>query len=441
MTEKDVQNDFDVKLWKKWTDQNISYFSGLLDGSVIGILQGLNEDKILLLEKQDSVMLVETKNPEYMELPVADMLFIIKEENIEEILEDKSFVKFNELLKTNEINVFGLINQLELIDRGYTDFLGKLGLEFSGENCCGEKTTKTTQSGCCEDSESIDESSKEKSGCCADSDEILKEEPKDDNGCGCGCGGEFPDESLVANPDRPEFVADAAFFEEFEKFAHSMGIVSIGYTQIGPELINTDESLMYPNAIVLTLEMGKDIIETTPGPEAQKLNDGTYAKLGHITYALSDFLRAQGFGTQVAHPYGSLISFSPLGQKAGIGWIGKSGLLITPELGPRQKISAIFTSIENLPIKRSEDYSWIPNYCDICSKCIKSCPENAMIELKNPNREKEIEFKSELCIGCSQGCTYCIEDCPFEQQGYEHVKNKFDKITAKLAEVKKIKTP
>ena len=440
MTEKNVQNNFDINKWNRWVDKSISFFSGLIDGSVIGILKYLNDDKILLLEKKDSEILVETKNPEDMDCPVADVLFIIKEENIEEILEDKSFVKFIELLSTNEINIFGLRNKLELIDRGYTDFLGKLGLDFGAGSYCGEETMKTTQSGCCEDSGSINETPKEKSGCCADTEESLKEEPKDDTGCGCGCGGEFPDESLVANPDKPEFTAEAYFFEEFEKFAQSMGIVSIGYTEVIPELINTEEPLMYPNAIVLTLEMGKNIIETAPGPEAQQLNDATYAKLGHITYALSDFLRSKGFGTQVAHPYGSLVSFSPLGQKAGIGWIGKSGLLITPELGPRQKISAIFTSIENLPIKRPDDYSWIPNYCDICSKCVRACPENAMIERKNQNGEKETEFKSELCIGCSQGCTYCIEDCPFEQEGYEHVKNKFDRITAKLAEVKKIKT-
>ena len=47
------------------------------------------------------------------------------------------------------------------------------------------------------------------------------------------------------------------------------------------------------------------------------------------------------------------MKFSQLGQKAGLGCIGQSGLLISPELGPRQKISAIFVSIANLPIKKA----------------------------------------------------------------------------------------
>ena len=167
----------------------------------------------------------------------------------------------------------------------------------------------------------------------------------------------------MKNPDKPENIATADFFEDFEKFAHSMGVVSIGYAQVSPELINTEE-LLYSNAIVLTLEMGKDIIEAPPGPEAQQLNDATYAKLGYITYALSDFIRANGFATQVAHPYGSMVGFSLLGQKAGLGWIGQSGLLITPELGPRIKISAIFTNIENLPFKKPDNHSWIIEYCE-----------------------------------------------------------------------------
>ncbi len=74
------------------------------------------------------------------------------------------------------------------------------------------------------------------------------------------------------------------------------------------------------------------------------------------------------------------------------------------------------------------------DYCEKCGKCIKACPENAMIEKEQCCGEKEVEFVEQLCIGCSQGCTYCIEGCPFEQKGYEHVKNRFDKMNSKLAE-------
>jgi len=129
-------NHFDVELWENWVEQSSSFFAGLLDGSVIGILIGESEDQIILLEKKDSKMMVKIENPEDMERPVADIIFKIKEKDTGEILEDYSFIKFIELLSNQNIRVYGLRSQAELMDMGYTGFLGRLGLNFGG-SCCG----------------------------------------------------------------------------------------------------------------------------------------------------------------------------------------------------------------------------------------------------------------------------------------------------------------
>jgi len=173
-------------------------------------------------------------------------------------------------------------------------------------------------------------------------------------------------------------------------------------------------------------------MNTPPGEDAKDLNDTAYVRLGILTTKISDYLRKNGFATEIAHPYGGLVKFSQLGQKASLGCIGQSGLLISPELGPRQKISAIFVSIANLPIKESTEHSWIADYCEKCGKCIKACPEKALIENETCCGEKETEFVQELCIGCSEGCTYCIEGCPFDQKEYTHIKERFDKMNLKL---------
>ncbi len=251
-------------------------------------------------------------------------------------------------------------------------------------------------------------------------------EASEDSGCGCGAI-DYPDLSRVENPDKPKFTADENFIKEFEDYANSLGINSIGYTLLTPELLIKDKFIQYPFTIVLTMEMGKDIIETPPGEDAKDLNDTAYVKLGILTTKLSDYLRKNGFATEIAHPMGGLVNFSALGQEAGLGYMGESGLLITPELGPRQKISAIFTSISNLPLNEENEHSWIPEYCDKCGKCVKACPEKALVEKETCCGGTEIELIQKNCIGCSQGCTYCIEACPFEEKGYEHVKNKFAK--------------
>ena len=305
----------------------------------------------------------------------------------------------------------------------------KCGCEESLEivnDSCKDESVESKEVKCCE-SESDDKSME--AGCCESESAA---EPKEDSGCGCGSDSEYPDESIVNNPNKPKVIADDDFIKELENYARSIGIKDVGYAQITPEILIKDKFIQYPNAIVLTMEMGKEIIEATPGPEAQKLNDSAYEKLGNLSYKISDYLREHGYATEVAHPYGGIVKFSQLGQKAGLGWIGQSGLLITPELGPRQKISAIFVSIANLPIKETNEHSWITDYCEKCGKCIKACPEKALIEKEVCCGEKETEFIQKLCIGCSEGCTYCIEGCPFDQKEYTHIKERFDKMNAKL---------
>lgn len=261
---------------------------------------------------------------------------------------------------------------------------------------------------------------------------------EEDVGCGCGIDIDIPDLSCVNNPDKPTFLTDDAFIEEFEDYAHSMGINSLGYIRVTPEELIQDKFILFPFTIVLTMEMDREIIETPPGDEAKDLNETAYVRLDILTTKLSDYLRKNGFATEIAHPFSGLVDFSALGEKAGLGYMGKNGLLITPELGPRVKISAIFVSIANLPTKEYNEYSWIPEYCDMCGKCVKACREGALIEKVSDTDGKEIELVQKICIGCTQGCTYCIEDCPFEVKGYGSVKNKFDKIAAKLQEKLKI---
>lgn len=324
--------------------------------------------------------------------------------------------------------------------------------------CCGDidenlKDNPKKDEGCCfiEDAE-VEESSentldtqkktKKESkifGKNLDTYELFTDGPEEDEGCGCGCGVEPSDESTIDNPDEAKTMVEADFLQKFEKYAHSIGVTSLGYTKVPSELIITKEHIPYQNAVVLTLEMSEELIGTTPGPEAEKMNELVYEKLGNLTYKLSDYLRENGFATQVAHPHGSMVNFSGLGQEAGLGLIGQSGLLITPEVGPGQKISAIFTSIEDLPIKEGNDHVWITEYCEKCGKCIKACPEKALIEKEGCCGNKEIEFVQKLCIGCSQGCTYCIESCPFNEKGYKYIKNRFDKMNAKLKEKEKFK--
>jgi epoxyqueuosine reductase QueG len=241
--------------------------------------------------------------------------------------------------------------------------------------------------------------------------------------CSCCSGNKFTEktESTVNNPKNPKKLITEEDIDKINEKAGELGIINIGYAKLSNEIFLNDDNIKYQNAIVLTMPIGMDIINEKPGIESEKMNDRLYNKFGKVTYLISDELRKLGYETQVGHPREELTDFSALAQDAGLGYIGKSGLLITPELASRVKIAAILTSIENLPIKDENEHEWIRNYCKRCSKCIKSCPELALVEKEN--KQDKAHLIKERCIGCSDGCTYCIEGCPFYQKGYDWVKS------------------
>ena len=80
-----------------------------------------------------------------------------------------------------------------------------------------------------------------------------------------------------------------------------------------------------------------------------------------------------------------------LAEKAGLGTIGTHGLLISPNVGPRQRIAAVYTSIENLPEINTNEHLWIKDFCTKCKRCVKACPTKAIFA--KPKRDHHDTIK------------------------------------------------
>lgn len=226
--------------------------------------------------------------------------------------------------------------------------------------------------------------------------------------------------SLKDNPENPETMAKNGFKEEFESYASSIGIDKVAYNQVPAEFVFQDRKLTYENAIILVMEMDKTAIDNAPSSQTQEMGVVTYDELGKATNLLTDYLRENGVAAQASHPAGGFVVYPALAQKAGLGWKGRHGLLITPEFGPRQRISAIFTSINNLPDNGSNSHSWIANFCEKCGKCIKSCPGNAITEEFDANGRARTVISKEAC----HGCTICMKECSFNKREYNQIKTR-----------------
>ena len=233
--------------------------------------------------------------------------------------------------------------------------------------------------------------------------------------------------ALYRNISNVKTAVTPEFLKEFEGYAHSLGIVSIGYTDLEPSYVFKGNSGLMPHAIVLTMEMDKEALDAAPHPKTFSMVIDTYDALGKATYKLAEYLNKNGHAAQAGYPAGGLVLYPLLAIKAGIGWTGKHGLLITPELGPRQRISAIFTNIHNLPQTIENQHQWIEEFCKLCGKCQRACPGKAI--LSEPIRKNGIaltHINNEKCYPLfmdQYGCSICLKECAFNKTNYDNLKH------------------
>ena len=229
---------------------------------------------------------------------------------------------------------------------------------------------------------------------------------------------EFPEEMKIATK---------GFWKDVEEQAKNLGIDLIGFAPIDESLIFKEDhvggiEVLYQNAVVLGMEMDYNAIETAPEPPAGVESLNIYAELGEATNKLTSFVRSKGYRAIACHPLGGPILYPAMAVKAGLGKIGKQGLLITKKFGPRQRLSIIAVNIDNLPENPREDFV-IDKYCKKCKRCVNLCPVDAIYDEPIINENGTItRIDGEKCIQYfyeTTGCSVCIKECPFHKIGYK----------------------
>lgn len=236
-------------------------------------------------------------------------------------------------------------------------------------------------------------------------------------------------ETLDENPVQPKIEASPELIEELEAEAFRLGAASIGYTKLPRRWVFQDKAVLYDNAIVVSMEMDEDGINSAPSVACMRVVMDTYRDLGRINNHLATFLRERGYGAHAGHPLNGLALYPPLAQMAGLGWMGLHGLIITPEFGPRVRLAAVFTSIENLPYAEKNPHSWVREFCEKCRICHRECPPEAILDdpVIRPDGS-ETYIKNEVCFpyfNLYHGCSVCVKVCPFNQQSYSKIKASF----------------
>jgi tetrachloroethene reductive dehalogenase len=238
--------------------------------------------------------------------------------------------------------------------------------------------------------------------------------------------------SLVGIAEIDErWIYSRSYGSAFTNFPETTGrSAPIVFEDVEVPVEHEDGTLVVPRrmkyVIALAFEMDHEAIATSiAGPQAAASGMG-YSRMAFTAGTLAEFIRGLGYH---AIPCGNNTALSiPIAIDAGLGELGRNGLLITPKFGPRVRLAKVFT---DLPLAPDEPISFgVQAFCEVCGKCAETCPGYAILPGRNARTYAALTCSgnpgvykwpvdAEKCqsVWCHAGhdCAVCIRVCPFNR--------------------------
>ena len=218
---------------------------------------------------------------------------------------------------------------------------------------------------------------------------------------------------------------------EIKTYLKNLGASKVGFADVNGL---ASEFIDLPYGISLVLELPLEAMEYLQEEDYisyWKTFHGTIAVLKEIALKGEEYIKNLGFNAFALtmernecdmKKLLSILPYKTIATKSGMGWIGRSALLVTPEYGSAIALGGILTDMPlevDIPITDSE--------CEDCTNCQDACPVNAINPQKWNDRLNrsdiiDIEACSEYIIDqykAGLGCTRCMFECRITK---EHLK-------------------
>lgn len=249
---------------------------------------------------------------------------------------------------------------------------------------------------------------------------------------------EEPEESLDSNLkfQKPKILDPTRMSAKVKRAARFYGadlagiarlndswVYSHSYNRLTGKNATINLSKQFKSAIVMAIKMDHDRIAKSD-IEASTATGLGYSQMAFAASLIAEFIRNLGYQ---ALPCGNDTALSiPLAIDAGLGELGRNGLLITPQFGPRVRLCKVLT---DLPLTPDKPICFgVQQFCETCRRCLENCQAHAISENRTAEAitmsnnsgimkwqadgEKCFRFWSEKGIDCSA----CIKVCPFNRR-------------------------
>ncbi len=220
----------------------------------------------------------------------------------------------------------------------------------------------------------------------------------------------------------------AEFTKRIKGFARYLGADLVGTTRLNPAYVyshigrspgkwGAPVELNHSHAIAIGAEMSFDMVQHAPGSATTTESTFKYFESAKIAMLVARYINLLGYEAR-AHVDGNYrVLCVPIAVDAGLGELGRLGLLITPRFGPRLRLSVVTT---DLRLTQDEPLAFgVQHFCGFCKKCATCCPTSAVDsgEKTIRNGVKKWQSDQERCYRFwrIQGtdCAICMKVCPY----------------------------
>jgi ferredoxin len=233
----------------------------------------------------------------------------------------------------------------------------------------------------------------------------------------------------IPNADRVTLSPEEAT-RRIKGFATHLGALDVRVTRLknhqvyshaGRKMHNWGQKndIDHTYAIVFSAEMDHEMVHSTPQAPAATESAVQYMHLANIGISLAMYLSKLGYRAR-AHIDGNYqVLATAVAHEAGIGELGRLGLIMTPNHGPRVRLSVVTTDLELIE-DRPVNFG-VQHFCKICKKCADNCPSSSIDFGEKKIIRGTVKWQSnmETCYkfwrNAGTDCAICMAVCPYSK--------------------------
>jgi ferredoxin len=212
-------------------------------------------------------------------------------------------------------------------------------------------------------------------------------------------------------------------------YARSYGAVDVGIARVQPYHVyshigrgagswGAPVELDHEWALAFTVEMDHGRVGRAPDAPVVEESARQYVEGAKIAVILAAMIRRLGYPAR-AHIDGNYRVIAPLvARDAGLGEIGRMGLVMTPRLGPRVRLGVVTTNMPLVADDPGDDPS-VLDFCSLCRKCALNCPVGAIPSGERTSIDNGLRWAidSDACFRywnlVGTDCATCVRVCPY----------------------------